>query len=306
MKVRKLRSIGMSVFAGMLILAAGTARANDGIDYPALKHLSATLVAQTSRLTDYGEQHFQRGYGPRKIRRSLGDLHEHVHEFQEKLDYYGGHRVHGARHVDELARLAAVTRERLRYAPHHSQAFNLLTAVQITIDDLHALFEAPVAVLLDWDRVQSVAHQVEEMSRNIYEQSRHELRYSFSWFGDGGHERTLDRLDDLKDEARHLHSLVEKGRIELRHFDGDFSDVVEAYNRAATRIHHVSYRTRREFERLGRAINELDAILHDPRIAGRPGRFDGDRSRGSEYGRGRSGDDGRWSRNSSGRRSEYL
>lgn len=140
-----------------------------------------------------------------------------------------------------------------------------LHEVDVLMSKIGEYYEGRRRPEVDWRRVQFLAHEVDDLAEKIYDGARRDL----SRYG-GPHNNyrireAIARFDHLRDAARHFHRQVEQGRRDPEHIRSDFERLLAANDVANRYVWYLSYGTRRDLQRLGSLLDELDSRCYEGR-----------------------------------------
>jgi hypothetical protein len=126
----------------------------------------------------------------------------------------------------------------------------LIIAVALAL----AVGPAQAADFAEPDRIQYLAHDLEEAARHV-----HESAEAYAHHGGRRERRALGTLHRLDRQARHFHRQVERYRRSPRHTEKDYRRLVRAYYEAqqAMRGLHTFEHVYRDFHRVEALIDEL-------------------------------------------------
>jgi hypothetical protein len=115
---------------------------------------------------------------------------------------------------------------------------------------------------VDWNRLRTVSREIDRLADEVYSEARDDLRSSRRhddwWIRD-----TLRRLEDLKSAARQFRRQADTSRPDYLRVRLEYNRLTDTYRYASTRVTALSPRTRRDFQRIGHLLNEIDRAF-DP------------------------------------------
>lgn len=183
----------------------------------------------------------------KSVRRNMNEPEDTVDEFRDLRSSY--------------RRLVDASR-RIRLDSGDGRDFR---RVQFLFSRISEYYEGPRRPQVDWRRVQILAHQVDDLADEIHDDARRDLsRY-------GGHHNSyrireaIARFDHLREAARHFHRQVEHGRRDPEHIRNDFERLLAANDYANRYVWYLGYETRRDLQRLGSLLDQLDSHCYDGR-----------------------------------------
>jgi hypothetical protein len=181
---------------------------------------------------DFYEEIVEDGRHPYEARREYFELVEEYNEMMRVVNrVHAGHAYHQAktRLSDSMALLA---REYDRRGGHRP----------------------------DWGSFSSLTHETYLAAERAYNQARSERRPGF-----GSHqreyERALDRLDFVRDRALSLWKEARHGRPDGPQVEREFNRLVVEYDRAQGYIRVLNSHARRDFDVVGRHIEQMRSMV---------------------------------------------